>query len=196
MSKNRRGIFGSSLGSTTGKGKLDAIPVFVGYSKTERKVVLGHLPPPPQSGPTPVRPRPSQTPPQSGRQQVSSVPVFKSFIPLWALQGGKVSLIDEMTFSWVLPAGLGLLCRHSLVLPGRLDCSGLTSYCRPDLECTHGARSRMEDLNSQWKIPMEDLLSTLSQQREPEDQRILALIPKAVPKLRKTRAHRRRGWCW
>lgn len=35
----------------------------------------------------------------------------------------------------------------------------------------------MEDLNSQWKIPMEDLLSTLSQQREPEDQRILALIP-------------------
>lgn len=81
--------------------------------------MLGHLPPPPQSGPTPVRPCPSQTPPQSlsptqsGRQQVSSVPVFKSFIPIWALQGGKASLIEEMTFPWVLPAGLGLLCRET-----------------------------------------------------------------------------------
>lgn len=36
--KNRRGIFGSRLRSTTGKGKPDAMPVLVRYSKMERKV--------------------------------------------------------------------------------------------------------------------------------------------------------------
>lgn len=48
------------------------------------------------------------------------------------------------TFSWVLPAGLDLLGCHSLAHPGRLACTGLTSYWHPDLECTHGARSRTE----------------------------------------------------
>lgn len=125
--------------------------------------MFGHLPPPPQSGPAPVRPRPSQAPPsqtpttvrsptQSGRQQVSPVPVFKSFILIWALQGGKVSLIGETTFSWVLPAGLGLLCLPSLTRSSRETGLRRTNFLLP----THEARSRMEVLNSQWKTPTED----------------------------------------
>lgn len=36
--KNGRGIFGSGLRSTTGKGMPDAMPVLVRYSKMETKV--------------------------------------------------------------------------------------------------------------------------------------------------------------
>lgn len=96
-----------------GKGKPDAMPVLDWNSKTERKVRISRLcldTPPPCPNQTP---HPSQHP---IRQWAIPIPVFQSFVLIWALQGGKMSLIGKKTFSWVLPAGLDLLGCHSLIL--------------------------------------------------------------------------------